>query len=87
MIVTRQRRKPFPWKRLILPVIAVALVSFNLGVEAGQLAIVCIILPLAYLCRHSRLYSRLILGLGSLAIVTVAFVWLLERSLNVEIFS
>jgi len=28
VIVTRQRRKPFPWKRLILPVIAVALVIF-----------------------------------------------------------
>jgi HupE / UreJ protein len=67
--------------------LAVALVSFNLGVEAGQLAIVCMILPLAYLCRHSRLYSRVILGLGSLAIVTVAFVWLLERSLNLNTFS
>ena len=28
MIVTRQRRKPFPWRRLILPLIAVALVAF-----------------------------------------------------------
>lgn len=28
MIVTRKRRKPFPWKRLILPVIAIALVIF-----------------------------------------------------------
>ena len=28
MIVTRQRRKPFPWKRLILPVIAIALATF-----------------------------------------------------------
>lgn len=28
MIVTRRRRKPFPWKRLILPVVAIALVIF-----------------------------------------------------------
>ncbi len=28
MIVTRRRRKPFPWKRLILPAIAIALVVF-----------------------------------------------------------
>ncbi len=28
MIVTRQRRKPFPWRRLILPLIAIALVVF-----------------------------------------------------------
>lgn len=30
MIVTRQRRKPFPWKRLMLPVAAVALLAFAL---------------------------------------------------------
>jgi flagellar motility protein MotE (MotC chaperone) len=28
VIVTRRRRKPFPWKRLILPVIAIGLVIF-----------------------------------------------------------
>lgn len=28
MIVTRRRRKPFPWKRLILPAVAIALVIF-----------------------------------------------------------
>jgi hypothetical protein len=67
--------------------LAVALVSFNLGVEIGQLAIVCAILPLAYLCRHSWFYPRIILGTGSLCIVAVAFVWLLERSLNLSLSS
>lgn len=28
MIVTRQRKKPFPWRRLILPVVAIGLVIF-----------------------------------------------------------
>jgi len=28
VIVTRQRRKPFPWRRLVLPLIAIALVVF-----------------------------------------------------------
>ena len=28
MIVTRQRKKPFPWRRLILPVVAIGLVVF-----------------------------------------------------------
>jgi len=28
VIVTRRRRKPFPWRRLLLPVIAIALVIF-----------------------------------------------------------
>jgi HupE / UreJ protein len=70
-------------KRLL----AVALVSFNLGVEAGQLAIVCAILPVAYLLRSSWIYPRLILGAGSLSIAAIAFVWLLERSLNLSLIS
>lgn len=28
MIITRQRRKPFPWRRLILPIVAIGLVIF-----------------------------------------------------------
>jgi len=68
------------------PALAVSLVSFNLGVEAGQLAIVATFLPLAYLSRGSWLYPRLVLGAGSLSIVAVASVWLIERSLNVSIF-
>src|ERR1700730_839747 len=69
------------------PALAVSLVSFNLGVEAGQLAIVATFLPLAYLSRRSWLYPRFVLGVGSLSIAAVASVWLVERSLNVSIFS
>jgi flagellar motility protein MotE (MotC chaperone) len=31
VIVTRRRRKPFPWRRLILPVVAIALVAFAIA--------------------------------------------------------
>jgi len=68
------------------PALAVSLVSVNLGVEAGQLAIVAAFLPLAYLARRSWLYPRLVLGAGSMSIAAVASVWLIERSLNVSIF-
>jgi hypothetical protein len=68
------------------PALAVSLVSFNLGVETGQLAIVATFLPLAYLSRRSWLYPRLALGAGSLSIAAVASVWLIERSLNVSLF-
>jgi hypothetical protein len=68
------------------PALAVSLVSFNLGVEAGQLAIVAAFLPLAYLSRRSWFYPRLALGAGSLSIVGIASVWLIERSLNLRIF-
>ena len=67
--------------------LAVSLVSFNLGVEAGQLALVAAFLPLAYGFRHSWLYPRVILGAGSLGIAATASVWLIERSLDVSIFS
>jgi hypothetical protein len=67
------------------PALAVSLVSFNLGVEAGQLAIVAAFLPLAYLSRRSWLYPRVALGAGSLSIVAIASIWLVERSLNVNI--
>ena len=67
--------------------LAVALVSFNLGVEAGQLAIVSVILPAAYLCRHRWFYPRLVLGAGSCAIAAVASIWLIERGLNVSFFT
>ena len=69
------------------PALAVSLASFNLGVETGQLAIVATFLPLAYLSRRSWLYPRIALRAGSTVIVAVALVWLIERSLNVNILS
>jgi len=56
-----------------------ALVGFNLGVEAGQLAIVGAFLPLAYLIRRSGFYRKLVFAGGSAAIALVAAVWLVER--------
>ena len=41
------------------PALAISLVSFNLGVEARQLAIVAMFLPLAYFSRGSWLYPWL----------------------------
>ena len=67
--------------------LAVSLIGFNLGVEAGQLVIVSAILPLAFFCRRSLLYPQLVLGAGSASIVAIAFVWLIERGFNVNIFS
>jgi hypothetical protein len=59
-----------------------SLVAFNLGVEAGQLAIVAAVLPLIYgLCRW-RHYPRAVLQGGSLAIVSVAALWFVERAFD-----
>ena len=63
-----------------------ALVGFNLGVEAGQLAIVAAFLPLAYALRGSWFYRRVVFIWGSAAIALVAAVWLAERSLDVKLW-
>jgi len=59
--------------------LVIALVGFNFGVEAGQLVIVALFLPLAYSLRASRLYRRTVMAGGSLAIAGIAGIWLTER--------
>ena len=56
-----------------------ALVGFNLGVEAGQLAIVAAFLPIAFALRGTWFYRRPVFAGGSAAIALVASVWLAER--------
>lgn len=56
-----------------------ALVGFNVGVELGQLAVVCAVLPLLFLVRRRRWYSRVALPLLSLAIGALAIAWLWQR--------
>ena len=65
----------------------IALVGFNLGVEGGQLAIVSAFLPVAYLLRATWFYRRLVFIGGSLAIVVVAGIWLVERAFNMKIIT
>ena len=62
-----------------------ALVGFNLGVETGQLAIVCAFLPLAYTLRGTWFYRVMIFSAGSAAIAAVALMWLVERALDVKL--
>ena len=64
-----------------------ALVGFNLGVEAGQLAIVAAFLPLAFLLRATPLYRRGIMTGGSVLIAVVAGIWLLERAFDLRIIT
>ena len=65
--------------------LALSLVSFNLGVEVGQLAIVAMFLPFAYGLRKSWTYQRLVLVSGSLCIIALACAWLIERTLDLKL--
>ncbi|MGZ4963763.1 MAG: HupE/UreJ family protein [Limisphaerales bacterium] len=65
--------------------LAVTVLGFNLGVEAGQLAIVSVFLPVAYALRVSWVYPRIVLAGGSCGIVLIAAVWLVERAFNLKL--
>ena len=58
----------------------VSLVAFNLGVEAGQLAVVLAVMPLAYVLRSTAFYRRAVMPWGSSAIAALALVWLVQRA-------
>ena len=66
--------------------LVVSLVGFNLGVELGQLAIVAVFLPLAFVLRHTRFYQRGVLVGGSWVALLVALAWFVERAFNLSIF-
>jgi hypothetical protein len=57
-----------------------ALGGFNLGVELGQLAIVGVFLPVAWLLRRTRLYRWVVVAGGSAAVVVLGLFWTLERT-------
>jgi hypothetical protein len=64
-----------------------ALVGFNIGVEAGQLAIVGSFLPLAYVVRRSWFYQRFTFVVASSLIAVLAAVWFVERALDLRLLS
>jgi HupE / UreJ protein len=59
----------------------ISLVAFNLGVEAGQLAVVLAVMPLAYFLRATNFYRRGIMPWGSSAIACLALFWFVQRAL------
>jgi hypothetical protein len=60
---------------------AVALFSFNVGIELAQLAVVVVLIaPLAWLATREHFYRAVIMRAGSLAIAALASYWLIERA-------
>jgi hypothetical protein len=60
----------------------VSLIAFNLGVEAGQLAVVLAVMPVAYLLRSTAFYRRGVMPWGSSAIAALALVWFVQRAVG-----
>ena len=65
--------------------LALSLFGFNVGVEIGQLAIVALFLPVAFALRGTWVYRRAVLAGGSVAIASIASVWLIERAFNLAL--
>ncbi|MDM0112010.1 HupE/UreJ family protein [Variovorax sp. J22R133] len=72
---------------LELPVrgFVVALLQFNLGVEAGQLVVVFAALGTLLAVRRWRCYQPLLLQGGSVAAMLLASIWFFERVLDVQV--
>lgn len=62
-----------------------ALFQFNLGLELGQLAMVLLVVPVLYLVRERRLYVPGVMVTGSLAAISLAGAWLVERTADVSL--
>jgi hypothetical protein len=60
----------------------VALLGFNVGVELGQMAIVLVFFPIAYLLRRTFVYQWLLFRVGSVLIAVIAALWMYERLFN-----
>ncbi|UVW28085.1 HupE/UreJ family protein [Massilia sp. H6] len=71
-----------PQDALLLP-----LLGFNVGVELGQLAIVAVFLPVAYLLRNGVFYRRAVMVGGSAVIALLAGVWLTERVFDLSLLA
>lgn len=67
--------------------IFVPLLAFNIGVEAGQLAIVAVFVPIAFMVRDTWIYRKVMFLFGSLLIALLAAIWLIERVAEVSILS
>lgn len=61
-----------------------SLIAFNVGVEIGQLAIVCAFFPVAWWLRHGWFYRRLVFTAGSMLIAFVAIAWFAERAFDLK---
>jgi len=69
---------------LSLPPVAlgVALISFNLGLEAAQVSIAAVVLPIGFALRNTRLYPRRIMPGVSGAVAVVAVAWFTDRVMD-----
>ncbi len=60
------------------------LAGFNIGVELGQLAIICAVFPIAYWLSRKRYYVPGVLKPAATIVGAIALLWLTERTFDVS---
>jgi hypothetical protein len=62
-----------------------ALLAFNLGVEAAQLALIAVVVPTTFAFRNSVAFRRFVLVPSSIFVALAGLAWLIERGLGVNL--
>ena len=62
-----------------------ALLQFNVGIEAGQLGIVCVAVALLFIIRDRPRYPAWVIRGGSCAAMLVGLLWFIERTADVSL--
>ena len=65
--------------------LGLSLLAFNLGAEVGQVAFVVVLLPALFLVRRLAVYRKVVLPVAAVGLILVAGVWVVERSLGVDV--
>lgn len=65
--------------------LTLSLLFFNLGVEAGQIAIIFVVFPILYLLRNVALYPLVILKIGALLLIGISLYWFIERGFMIDL--
>ena len=65
--------------------LALALASFNIGVETGQIALALLLVPIVFVLRHEAVYRRIVTPAASLAAAVLAGMWLLNRVFGLDL--
>ncbi|MEM6569776.1 MAG: HupE/UreJ family protein [Planctomycetota bacterium] len=64
---------------------ALSLLGFNVGVEIGQVMIVCAVFPFLFMMRLSKLYTQFSVYAGAGLAIFVSLYWFIERAFEVNL--
>ncbi len=68
---------PEPTRKII------GLTGFNVGVEIAQVALIIVLFPVLFLLRSTSFYRTVLVKVGSVSAIALAFFWFVERTYDV----